>query len=133
MLKGIAPCISPELLKVLAEMGHGDEIVIADANFTAASLGRKANQAVRRLVAAIPYKQDLTSLTPAPITPRLVQPGKPVLSPSQVHPQAVSSPAKPEEERTPSSRSESRHSDVSAEEFVTRGRHPAQEPAGQDD
>ena len=33
MLKGIAPCISPELLKVLAEMGHGDEIVLADAHF----------------------------------------------------------------------------------------------------
>jgi len=33
MLKGIAPCVSPELLKVLAEMGHGDEIVLADAHF----------------------------------------------------------------------------------------------------
>lgn len=33
MLKGIAPCISPDLLKVLAEMGHGDEIVLADAHF----------------------------------------------------------------------------------------------------
>jgi L-fucose mutarotase len=38
MLKGIDPLLTPELLKVLAEMGHGDEIVIADANFTAASL-----------------------------------------------------------------------------------------------
>lgn len=33
MLKGISPVISPELLKVLAEMGHGDEIVISDAHF----------------------------------------------------------------------------------------------------
>ena len=33
MLKGISPLISPELLKVLAEMGHGDEIVFADAHF----------------------------------------------------------------------------------------------------
>ncbi len=40
MLKGIDPLLTPELLRVLAEMGHGDEIVIADANFTAASLGR---------------------------------------------------------------------------------------------
>lgn len=39
MLKGIDPLLTPELLKVLAEMGHGDEIVIADANFTATSLG----------------------------------------------------------------------------------------------
>lgn len=33
MLKGIPKIISPELLKVLMEMGHGDEIVIADGNF----------------------------------------------------------------------------------------------------
>jgi L-fucose mutarotase len=38
MLKCIDPLLSPELLKVLAEMGHGDEIVLADANFTAVSL-----------------------------------------------------------------------------------------------
>lgn len=35
MLKGISPAISPELLKTLAEMGHGDEIVISDAHFPA--------------------------------------------------------------------------------------------------
>lgn len=40
MLKGIDPLLTPDLLRVLAEMGHGDEIVVADANFTAASLGR---------------------------------------------------------------------------------------------
>jgi L-fucose mutarotase len=33
MLKGIHPSISPDLLKTLAEMGHGDEIVLADAHF----------------------------------------------------------------------------------------------------
>ncbi len=33
MLKGIDPIISPELLKVLSEMGHGDEIVLSDAHF----------------------------------------------------------------------------------------------------
>ena len=37
MLKGIPNIISPELMKVLMEMGHGDEIVIADGNFPAAS------------------------------------------------------------------------------------------------
>ena len=37
MLKGIPPVLSPELLKVLCEMGHGDEIVIGDGNFPAAS------------------------------------------------------------------------------------------------
>ncbi len=33
MLKNISPLLSPELLKILCEMGHGDEIVIADGNF----------------------------------------------------------------------------------------------------
>jgi len=33
MLKGINPIVSPELLKIMAEMGHGDELVLADAHF----------------------------------------------------------------------------------------------------
>lgn len=33
MLKGINPIVSPDLLKALAEMGHGDEIVLSDAHF----------------------------------------------------------------------------------------------------
>lgn len=37
MLKGIPSILSPELLKVLMEMGHSDEIVLADGNFPAAS------------------------------------------------------------------------------------------------
>ena len=37
MLKGIPNILPPELLKILMEMGHGDEIVIADGNFPAAS------------------------------------------------------------------------------------------------
>lgn len=37
MLKGISPLISPELLKVLATMGHSDEIILADAHFPADS------------------------------------------------------------------------------------------------
>ena len=41
MLKGISPIISPELLKVLAEMGHGDEIIFADAHFPAYSFNKK--------------------------------------------------------------------------------------------
>lgn len=39
MLKGISPLISPQLLKILSEMGHGDEIVLADAHFPAMGLG----------------------------------------------------------------------------------------------
>lgn len=41
MLKGINPMISPELLKILCEMGHGDEIVIADANFPAVTCAKR--------------------------------------------------------------------------------------------
>ena len=41
MLKGIPKIISPELMKTLMEMGHGDEIVIADGNFPAESVGKK--------------------------------------------------------------------------------------------
>lgn len=37
MLKGIDSIISPDLLKILMEMGHGDELVIGDGNFPAAS------------------------------------------------------------------------------------------------
>ena len=37
MLKNIPAIISPELIKILMEMGHGDEIVFADGNFPAAS------------------------------------------------------------------------------------------------
>lgn len=41
MLIGIPPILSPDLMKVLMEMGHGDEIVLADANFPAASMARR--------------------------------------------------------------------------------------------
>ena len=41
MLKGIPNIISPDLMKILMEMGHGDEIVIADGNFPAESLGKR--------------------------------------------------------------------------------------------
>ena len=42
MLKNIPPILSPEMLKVLCEMGHSDRIVIADANFPAESIGKNA-------------------------------------------------------------------------------------------
>ncbi len=42
MLKGIPKIISPELLMVLSEMGHGDRLVISDGNFPAESIGRDA-------------------------------------------------------------------------------------------
>ena len=42
MLKGISPILSPQLLKVLCEMGHSDTIVIADGNFPAETMGKEA-------------------------------------------------------------------------------------------
>ncbi len=45
MLKGIPKILSPELLKILCEMGHGDEIVIADANFPSANYGKRVIRA----------------------------------------------------------------------------------------
>jgi len=45
MLKSIPPIISPELLKVLMEMGHGDEIVLADGNYPSESAGTKVIRA----------------------------------------------------------------------------------------
>lgn len=45
MLKGISPLISPEMLKVLCEMGHGDEIVLADANFPSETTGKRVIRA----------------------------------------------------------------------------------------
>ncbi|MBQ7793192.1 MAG: L-fucose mutarotase [Clostridia bacterium] len=41
MLKGIPAIISPELLKILAEMGHGDEIVLGDANFPGQAINER--------------------------------------------------------------------------------------------
>ena len=41
MLKGLDPLIGPELLHMLASMGHGDSIVIADANFPSHSVGKR--------------------------------------------------------------------------------------------
>ncbi len=57
MLRGIDPIISPGLLKILSEMGHGDEIVFGDANFPAAtharSLVRADGSGITALLGAI--------------------------------------------------------------------------------
>lgn len=45
MLKNIPKIVSPDLVKVLCEMGHGDEIVIADGNFPAETFGQRVIRA----------------------------------------------------------------------------------------
>ena len=44
MLKGIPKVLTPEMLKILCEMGHDDEIVIADAHFPAEAMGKRVIQ-----------------------------------------------------------------------------------------
>ena len=41
MLKGISPLLSPDLLAALSRMGHGDELVLADAHFPAETFGTR--------------------------------------------------------------------------------------------
>lgn len=41
MLKGISPAISPELLAIMSRMGHGDELVLADAHFPGETFGQR--------------------------------------------------------------------------------------------
>ena len=45
MLKNISKIVSPDLIKTLCEMGHGDEIVIADGNFPAETFGKRVIRA----------------------------------------------------------------------------------------
>ncbi len=73
MLKGINPLLTPELLKLLCEMGHGDEIVLADANFTAESLSaarpvlRLSGAGMRDTCAAVLSVFPLDSYVPQPV------------------------------------------------------------------
>ena len=64
MLKGIDPLLFPELLKLLAEMGHDDALVLADANFTAHKLA--AGKTVLRLpgIGMARAVQAITSVLP---------------------------------------------------------------------
>lgn len=45
MLKGLPKIVSPALLKILCEMGHGDEILIADGNFPSENYGKRVVRA----------------------------------------------------------------------------------------
>jgi len=81
MLKGIPPIISPELLKVLCEMGHGDRIVIADGNFPSESIGKNAivircdGHGVPELLEAILTLFPLDTYVDKPVTLMQVVPG----------------------------------------------------------
>ena len=79
MLKGISPLISPELLKTLHEMGHGDEIVLADAHFPGHSVNKNVIRAdglvVTDLLDAILPLFALDHAVKAPVIMMAVQEG----------------------------------------------------------
>lgn len=85
MLKGIPSILSPELLKVLMEMGHGDEIVLADGNFPAAShakrLVRCDGHGMPELLEAVLQLFPLDPYVTHPVTLMEVVPGDPVETP----------------------------------------------------
>ena len=87
MLKGIPKILSPELLKVLAEMGHSDRIVIADGNFPAESMGRNAivirmdGHGVPEILDAILQLFPLDTYTDHPVNLMEVMPGDQVETP----------------------------------------------------
>lgn len=72
MLKGIDALLSPELLKILCEMGHGDEVAVVDANFTAESLGR--GKPIIRLPGCDLYRTCTAVLSVFPLDTAVTQP-----------------------------------------------------------
>jgi len=90
MLKNIPSIISPDLLKVLMEMGHGDELVIADGNFPAASIAletvsgqliRLDGHGVPPVLEAVLKLFPLDQYVEKPICLMQVVPGDPVKTP----------------------------------------------------
>ncbi len=85
MLKHIPSILSPELLKVLMEMGHGDEIVLGDGNFPAQSMGKHAivvradGHSIPELLDAILTLMPLDTYTDKPAALMEVVPGDPVV------------------------------------------------------
>jgi L-fucose mutarotase len=79
MLKGISPLISPALLEVLSRMGHGDEIVLADAHFPAESFNSRVLRAdglrIPALLEAILPLFELDSYVDHPIVMMDAVPG----------------------------------------------------------
>jgi L-fucose mutarotase len=79
MLKGISPLISPELLAVLARMGHGDEIVLADAHFPGESFNARVLRAdglrIAALLDALLPLLEIDTYVPDPLVMMAAVPG----------------------------------------------------------
>ena len=87
MLKGVPGILSPELLKVLCEMGHSDRLVIADANFPAETMGRDAvvirmdGHGIPEILDAILQVFPLDTYVEKPVNLMEVMPGDTVETP----------------------------------------------------
>ena len=87
MLKGIPKILSPQLLKVLCEMGHSDRLVIADGNFPSESMGKNAKvircdgHGVPELLEAILTVFPLDTYVETPVSLMQVMPGDHVETP----------------------------------------------------
>lgn len=83
MLKNIPKIMSPELLKILMEMGHGDEIVLADGNFPAETIGQRVvrcdGHGVTELLDAVMQFLPLDAYTDKPVMLMEVVKGDPVV------------------------------------------------------
>lgn len=87
MLKGIPSILSPELLTILMEMGHGDRLVIGDGNFPAASMAKDSKlvrldgHGVPEILDAILQFYPLDPYVETPVSLMEVVPGDPVETP----------------------------------------------------
>ncbi len=87
MLKNIPKVLSPEMLKVLCEMGHSDRIVIADGNFPAESMGKNAivlradGHSATEMLDAILTVFPLDTYVEKPVSLMQVMPGDDVETP----------------------------------------------------
>lgn len=88
MLKNIPSILSPALLKVLMEMGHGDELVIGDGNFPTESMGKNAvvvradGHSVPELLDAILQLMPLDQYVEKPVALMQVTAGDPCGTPA---------------------------------------------------
>lgn len=82
MLKGIPSILSPDLLKILMEMGHGDELVIGDGNFPAASMAQRLvrldGHGVPEILDAILALYPLDTYVDAPVALMATTKGDPI-------------------------------------------------------
>ena len=99
MLKGLDALLSPDLLRVPAEMGHGDELVLVDRNFPVASCSRRVvrldgatlPQAAQAVVSLLP----IDTFIPGPVSAMQMVETPHVFPEVQLRPQLIRMVSKP--------------------------------------